>query len=1451
MAQDIKSKIVLSINSKEIDGSFQGLQKSVKKLSDELNKLKPGTEKFQQKAAELKEVREHFEKVKKEIDAVNGKIKAAENSITSYRSEIKRLSTELNRMDVGSTQFKETKKQIDDLKNKLREAQGLTGSFTEKGNGLLGNVRRKLADFGIGITEIGIGLGVAKLSQATEELIKVSDAMSDVQKTTGMTLGEVKELWDAFDEMDTRTSKLDRLKIAEEAGRLGVPKQQMREFVQEIDKVNVALGDSFKGGLEEIVGSLGKIKGLFEETKGKTYALAINEVGSAMNELAASGTASEGNIADFTLRVGALPDALKPSIDKVLGLGAAFEESGLDSQIAASGYTNFMKVAGENLEAFAYSMNMSIEEARELFNTRPEEFFLRFSEGMRGLSADETAKVFDSLKLNSLEVQKAVGAAANRTDEFRATMELAGDSMKEATSLTDEFNKKNESAAAVWQKIKNVFADTFTSTNAINWFESVIFLMGNLLGVTGNATGGVNTLKQSLQVLGDITKVVIAAFLGYQAVVIQNALWTKNYTYAKWLQIVADKADILITSTKTAVKGAYNAVLVALKIRTDQATASTAALNAVSKLSPWGALIGLVTAMVTAYGLLANKIDEVSEEEKIKNKIQEEAIQSSVKEISALDKLYKAATDASKGKDAQREAVEKLQRLYPSYFGNMDAELIMLGKAEQKYKDLKEAILASARAKAAENIIKENTENSLKKELELAAENQKKFKEIKDLMKDPNKKTKVSGSGDDTTGMALDSYETNREKAYTFAREHVENQRKIAKIKKDNDKKNKEILDYIGVNKNIAQPYENDKANQLGSNIPKNITAGSGGSGKTNRPAKDIKAEQEQKNAQDLTKAKEAHQKALEQTAAEGKKMMELERSLADEKLKLQEESEEKAKEIEKNRYQREWVDLQLRNKDILNEIEKNNIEIEKLQNERNKTKSPQAQAEYDTAIAEIEKTNTAKQNLINKNNEIGEAMKETHKKNLLDIELKYILKDAENEQKAHDDEMRKLLTQNQEKLNTLNSLEKAKKEIYKQKADAEQNGEEYRLSEKEIEGIKTIEEAKKVLREDYERQALALQMEHLTTQYNNLEEMYNKVKLQPGFDPEALAKMGEDMEMLKQKMAAVKGEITGKKEGDDAKKAEDAENAKKEVDVLGFSVKDWEETFKNLETTEDKLKAVAMASKALSNAFSQFGKLQQAIGERDMRRFTRNQEKKKQALLRQLNQGLITQEQYHKAVQNIEDETAEKKRKIQKRAAMWEKAANIAGAISGTALAVVKALATPPPFNIKLAAIVGALGAVQIATIAATPLPEFAEGGFTGKGSGRPDRTGHRPAGIVHESEYVTPKWMLENPVVADVVDWMESIRTGRTALPQAYAEGGFAEGKSQTAEVKSINENLPLSADNGQLVSVLGEVRDLLSDLKENGVDAFMIEDAENGKRLKRTIKMFEKLEQKNARK
>ena len=100
---------------------------------------------------------------------------------------------------------------------------------------------------------------------------------------------------------------------------------------------------------------------------------------------------------------------------------------------------------------------------------------------------------------------------------------------------------------------------------------------------------------------------------------------------------------------------------------------------------------------------------------------------------------------------------------------------------------------------------------------------------------------------------------------------------------------------------------------------------------------------------------------------------------------------------------------------------------------------------------------------------------------------------------------------------------------------------------------------------------------------------------------------------------------------------------------------------------------------------------------------------------------GAISEEEAEARKRAAEDKTAQKNKELEKKKsdlkrkqAIWEKATNIAQAGMATALAVTKALP-----NLVLAAIVGAMGAVQIATIAATPLPAYAEGTKNGKHPG------------------------------------------------------------------------------------------------------------------------------------
>lgn len=78
------------------------------------------------------------------------------------------------------------------------------------------------------------------------------------------------------------------------------------------------------------------------------------------------------------------------------------------------------------------------------------------------------------------------------------------------------------------------------------------------------------------------------------------------------------------------------------------------------------------------------------------------------KEIVQLNALYRVASDASRPYDERRTAVEKLQEAYPAYFGNMSAEQVMVGEAIDKYNSLRDAIIATAEARAATDAIVEN-----------------------------------------------------------------------------------------------------------------------------------------------------------------------------------------------------------------------------------------------------------------------------------------------------------------------------------------------------------------------------------------------------------------------------------------------------------------------------------------------------------------------------------------------------------------------------------------------------------------------------------------------------------------------------------------------------------------------------------------------------------------------
>ena len=211
----------------------------------------------------------------------------------------------------------------------------------------------------------------------------------------------------------------------------------------------------------------------------------------------------------------------------------------------------------------------------------------------------------------------------------------------------------------------------------------------------------------------------------------------------------------------------------------------------------------------------------------------------------------------------------------------------------------------------------------------------------------------------------------------------------------------------------------------------------------------------------------------------------------------------------------------------------------------------------------------------------------------------------------------------------------------------------------------------------------------------------------------------------------------------------------------------------------------VIAAAEAASQAIGMFYDLQ---AQRDQEAFDTQMTRLDQQEAAELNAAANNAEKRQAIQQKFEQKREALEIQYRKR----EKNRAIVQSIIDTAIATARALATPPAPNVFAATLAGTLGAIQTGIIASQ---SFADGGPTGPGHGRPDHTGHRPVGVVHENEYVVPAWQYSSPVYRPLIDALEMGRM------RGFADGGLA------TPVTPSTDSIAASSGAGQVMSALRE--------------------------------------------
>lgn len=389
---------------------------------------------------------------------------AEKNSVEALRAKLALVTnawTKLTSAELKNT--KRGKRLVNSklkLTNQLKKLEKATGdNRREVGNYSLATdkLTRSLRGASRMLGQFGLALGGAALIRSTVSILSEFDEkLADIAKTTGETTKGAREISKELLNIDTRTSITNLQELASAAGRLGITgKDNIVGFAQAADKVFVALGDDLDGTAEEIATNLGKISSLFGLEQEFGIEGGIERVGSGLNELSANSKASAGNIQNFTNRMAGLSSILE--LKDVQALGALFDESGQSMEVASSTLNKLLPDLAKDFKRFAGVAGLAPEEFKKIAEEAPIEALKLVAEGAKS-NEEGLFSLTDTLKSYGVESARAtgiVGTLTNNIDRLGELQNIAGEAIRTNISITKEFNTKNQTLAATYDKAVN------------------------------------------------------------------------------------------------------------------------------------------------------------------------------------------------------------------------------------------------------------------------------------------------------------------------------------------------------------------------------------------------------------------------------------------------------------------------------------------------------------------------------------------------------------------------------------------------------------------------------------------------------------------------------------------------------------------------------------------------------------------------------------------------------------------------------------------------------------------------------------------------------------------------------------------------------------------------------------------------------------------------------------
>jgi TP901 family phage tail tape measure protein len=677
---------VLSVflNGEQAKNEISDLEKKAEGLKNRINQVGKNSEIGKRLSRELTETRNNIKALQSDVVNVD---KVLKNLSAAKPKELSATLTALKRqlhfsgIERGSKEWNRLQENIRKVREEMRSISAESAVAESRMSRMSNGFNKYFGIIASGVATItGVSFTFRKLAQ---DIAHLDDVYSDVMKTTGMTHEQVEDLNEAFKEMDTRTSREELNNLARDAGKLGLTaKKDILDFVEAGNQINVALGEDLGDGA---IKSIGKIINVFEKStkdlegmdlKGKMLA-----VGSAINELGSSSTASEEFLVSFTGRMGGIATQAGITVDQVLGYASGLDQNMQSLELSATALQQFiMKIMG-NPAKFAKIAGMEVKQFSDLLKTDMNGALIAVLKSLQGKGGlQQLIPIFKDMGLDGARASQVLSALAGNVQQIEEAQRIANQALVEGTSLTKEYGVKNENLQAKLEKAKKEFN------------ESALALGAHLNPVLLKSTNATTYLIKLLPA-------VIDWFSKYGKIIVNTAIAIGGYSLAMNASVIADKLKVFWINT---------------------VAASLKKLWVTMLNNPFGVVIAAATLLFSLYKSLNKELSVSEQRQKALNDVNLTAKKSIAEQTSELKLLFSVAKNEAISKEERLKAIKKLNEISPEYLGNLSLENINTQAATTAVKTYTEELLKNAKAKAIADRITELEAKKIKNLEEIA-----------------------------------------------------------------------------------------------------------------------------------------------------------------------------------------------------------------------------------------------------------------------------------------------------------------------------------------------------------------------------------------------------------------------------------------------------------------------------------------------------------------------------------------------------------------------------------------------------------------------------------------------------------------------------------------------------------------------------------------------------------